>query len=75
MEELTRTVPPWTLGYIVAAIALGATTTMGLISPYAYYLFFPKLLSGQIWRLFTPFLYAGNFSMRFFTHILFSYAF
>lgn len=60
MDAITSTIPPWTLGYIATSIALSATTTLKLLSPYSFFLFFEKLLEFQVFNKFLTNRFGGH---------------
>lgn len=52
----------------------GALATFGWISPVAMVLHFPSIKNNfEIWRLFTPFIFAGTFSFQFLIHMFVLY--
>ncbi len=73
MDNILENIPPWSLGYVGGSIGLAALTSLNLVSPLYFVLFFDQLFRGQIWRLLTAYFFAGQFSFSFFTHVLFSY--
>lgn len=60
-----RQIPPVTRYYLGITLLLSFCMTYQIISSYSLFLFWDLVFKGQIWRLITPFFFAGGFSMNF----------
>lgn len=65
-------IPPISRIYFTSAFLTTAGCAMDIISPFnLYYNFDLIFFQGQVWRLFTSFLFFGMFSLHFFFHMYF----
>jgi len=65
-------IPPISRIYFTSALLTTAGCALDIISPFnLYYNFDLIFFQGQVWRLFTSFLFFGMFSLHFFFHMFF----
>jgi len=65
-------IPPISRIYFTSALLTTAGCALDIISPFnLYYNFDLIFFQGQVWRLFTSFLFFGMFSLHFFFHMYF----
>mmetsp|Transcript_18292 Transcript_18292/g.25808 ORF Transcript_18292/g.25808 Transcript_18292/m.25808 type:complete len:242 (+) Transcript_18292:128-853(+) len=65
-------IPPISRVYFTSAVLTTAGCAMDIISPYSLYFNFDLIfVKGQVWRLFTSFLFFGTFSFQFMFHMYF----
>lgn len=57
--------------YLTASVLTTAACALDLISPFHLYFNLSLVREGQVWRLFTNFLYFGNLSLDFLFHMYF----
>ena len=73
-EQWFRELPPMTKILFSTCLLLAACTTMSILGENSLVLYWPLIKSRfEIWRLFTPFLYAGKFGMPFCMHLYMLY--
>ena len=67
-------VPPFTRYFLTTSLFLSFCMTYGILDPMSLVLIFDKLLWRlQIWRLITPFVFAGTFSQNFLFSMVMAY--
>merc|ERR1712130_1085467 len=67
-------IPPVTRVYVSACLLVNAAVQLGYVTPYQLYFNYDLILkSGELWRLFTNFLYFGPMGLHFLFHFLFLY--
>ena len=57
--------------YLTAAVLTTAACALDLVSPFSLYFNLSLVKQGQVWRLFTNFVYFGSFSLDFLFHMYF----
>ncbi|KAM3574392.1 hypothetical protein VYU27_003685 [Nannochloropsis oceanica] len=57
--------------YLTASVLTTAACALDLVSPFNLYFNLSLVRQGQVWRLFTNFMYFGNFSLDFLFHMYF----
>lgn len=74
VEEWWKSIPPVTRSYICLSVLTTSAVALDLITPLKLYLNWVLVLKeGHIWRVFTNFLFFGNFSLDFLFHMFFLY--
>lgn len=74
VEEWWRSMPPVTRSYISLSVLTTGAVALDVITPLKLYLNWGLVVrSGHFWRLFTNFLFFGNFSLDFLFHMFFLY--
>lgn len=74
VDEWWKSVPPVTRSYIFLSVVTTASVALELLTPLKLYLNWTLILHhGQVWRVFTNFLYFGDFSLDFLFHMFFLY--
>ncbi len=58
-------IPPVTRYTLGVTLLLSFCLTYQIISPYSVMLDWPSVFQGQVWRIFTTFIFVGPFSMGF----------
>ena len=64
-------IPPVSRLYLTGAFLTTAACATEMISPYSLYFNYDLVLQGQVWRLFTSYLFFGAFSVDFLFHMYF----
>ena len=70
MEELLRRSPKITLILILASVGIEALSSFKIVSSSNYHLSYKLIKKFELWRLFTSFLYFGNFGFSTFIHTI-----
>jgi hypothetical protein len=74
MQQWFRDIPLVTKTMVLGTLACGIATTFGFIPAETLVFYWPMIrYRFQIWRLFTPFLFAGTFSFPFAMHVYILY--
>ena len=74
VEEWWKSVPPVTRSYICLSVLTTAAVALDVVTPYKLYLDWTLVLnSAHVWRVFTTFLFFGNFNLDFLFHMFFLY--
>lgn len=74
VEEWWKSVPPVTRSYIFLSVLTTGAVALEVITPLKLYLNWALVLrNGQVWRVFTNFLFFGSFSLDFLFHMFFLY--
>lgn len=66
-----KRIPPVSRIYLTSAFLTTAACSVDLISPLTLYFNYELVRAGQFWRIITPFLYFGSFSVDFLFHMYF----
>ncbi|KFG58485.1 Der1 family protein, partial [Toxoplasma gondii RUB] len=62
--------PPVTRFYLFCSTALMLLCTLEIVSPFSLYINYNLVLQrGQVWRIFSCFLFFGTFSLHFFWNV------
>ncbi|PXF40472.1 Derlin-2.2 [Gracilariopsis chorda] len=73
-EEWWNSIPPVTRSYICLSVLTTSAVALEVITPYKLYLDWALILTqAHVWRLFTNFLFFGNFTLDFLFHMFFLY--
>jgi Derlin-2/3 len=64
-------IPPVSRAYLTGAFLTTAACAVDIISPFTLYFSLDLVREGQIWRLITPYLFFGVFSIDFLFHMYF----
>jgi hypothetical protein len=70
-EEFFRSLPPLTRAWLVIAFTTTVLVETKFISLLSLAFFPDQILKGEIWRLFTPFIFFGGFSFPFVMNLFF----
>jgi len=62
MEQFYRALPPVTRTWATLACVTTLAAWMGMVSPFSLYFNARLIASGQVWRVFTPFVYFATTS-------------
>lgn len=74
LEEWWKSVPPVTRSYIFLSVITTGAVALEIVTPLKLYLNWLLVVrNGEIWRIFTNFLFFGNFSLDFLFHMFFLY--
>lgn len=74
VEEWWKSMPPVTRSYICLSVLTTAAVALEVITPLKLYLNWDLILhKAHFWRLFTNFLFFGNFNLDFLFHMFFLY--
>lgn len=74
LEEWWKSVPPVTRSYIFLSVITTGAVSLEVVTPLKLYLNWLLVLrNGEVWRIFTNFLFFGNFSLDFLFHMFFLY--
>jgi hypothetical protein len=57
--------------YLTAAVLTTAACALDVVSPFSLYFNLSLITQGQVWRLFTNFVYFGSFNLDFLFHMYF----
>ncbi|ORM41812.1 Derlin-2.2 [Babesia sp. Xinjiang] len=69
MDTIAPSIPYMTRMYISTSLCLMVMCSLDIISPLNLYMSWTMILNGEIWRLFTCFVYFGSFGMNFFWNV------
>ena len=74
LMQMYKEIPPFTRYFMTSVLALAFGTTYSLISEYRLLLDFELLFKKfHLWRLFTPYIFAGTFSPSFLFSLVMMY--
>lgn len=64
LVDMLMDIPPISRVAAITAVSLSLGTTLRIVNPFLFNLSWPAIIHrGQLWRLVTPFLYFGDFSI------------
>jgi len=66
-------IPPITRAYTTACILTTTAVQLDIVTPFQLYFNPALVLKGQIWRLFTNFMFFGTFGFNFLFNMIFTY--
>jgi Derlin-2/3 len=70
-----KSIPLITKLFFIPTFIFGALATYKIISPFSLILNWSAILRFEIWRLVTPFMFAGGFSWQFLMHLYMIYSY